>query len=106
MSSIRSMNDFYKRMDAADDKVIVLDFYATWCGPCKDIEKTVKALARKYSDRVTVLKIDVDKFDELVEKYKVRSMPKFVFLKNNRSLGNVTGADEDKLTRMMAKVAK
>lgn len=106
MACVRSMKDFDNRMECAGDKVIVLDFYATWCGPCQDIDKLVKSLARKYSDKVTVLKINVDKFDFLVEKYKVRSMPKFVFIKNNRTLGNINGADEEKLMKMMAKVGK
>lgn len=106
MTSVRSMNDFYRRIESAGDKVILLDFTATWCGPCQDMEKTVKSLARRYDKEAVILKIDVDRFEYLVEKYKVRSMPKFVFLKNNRNVGSFTGADEDKLIRMMAKFAK
>ncbi|EDV91868.1 thioredoxin-1 [Drosophila grimshawi] len=106
MTNIRSMNDFHKRLCDADDKIVVLDFYATWCGPCKDIEKLVKSLARQYASKAIVLKINVDKYDELVEKYKVRNMPTFVFLKGNRSMGKVIGADDHKLTHMMAKHCK
>ncbi|KAH8244811.1 hypothetical protein KR032_000570 [Drosophila birchii] len=106
MSSIRSMNDYWKRVEAADNKLIVLDFYANWCGPCKGMDPTVKALARKYAAKAVVLKVDVDKYDELTERYKVRSMPTFVFLKNNRRVASFSGADEDKLTTMMAKLVK
>ncbi|XP_030568677.1 thioredoxin-1 [Drosophila novamexicana] len=106
MSAIRSVNDFYKRIEAAENKVVLLDFYATWCGPCKEMDPMVKSLARQYASKAIVIKVNVDKFEELVEKYKVRSMPTFVFLKSNRSLGKIVGADEHKLTRMMAKVCK
>ncbi|ALC48358.1 dhd [Drosophila busckii] len=106
MSTVRSMNDFHKRMEEAENKIVLLDFYATWCGPCADMDKTVKSLARKYAGKVVVLKINVDKFEDLVDKYKVRCMPTFVFLKGNRRISSVTGADDEKLTHMMAKVVK
>ncbi|KAH8332161.1 hypothetical protein KR067_001223 [Drosophila pandora] len=106
MASIRSMSDYYKRMEDANNKLVVLDFYADWCGPCKAMDGTVKSLARKYSTKAVVIKINVDKFDDLTEKYRVRSMPTFVFLKNNRKVGGFSGADEDKLTHMMAKLVK
>ncbi|XP_034489604.1 thioredoxin-1 [Drosophila innubila] len=106
LSTIRSLNDFQKRIEAADNKIVVLDFYATWCGPCKDIEKTVKSLSRQYADKALFMKINVDKYEELVQKYKVRSMPTFVFLKGNRRVGSIVGADEHKLVHLMAKLAK
>ncbi|EDW82339.1 deadhead 3 [Drosophila willistoni] len=105
-SAIRSMNDFYKRVEAADDKLIVLDFYATWCGPCKDMEGTVKSLARQYASKVVFIKVNVDKFDELTEKYSVRSMPTFVFLKGTRRVFSFSGADDDKLIKTVSKLAK
>ncbi|KAL7743777.1 hypothetical protein ACLKA6_016836 [Drosophila palustris] len=106
LSTIRSVNDFHKRIDGAENKIVVLDFYATWCGPCKEIEKLVKSLSRQYADKALFLKINVDKYDELVTKYKVRSMPTFIFIKGNRRLGSIVGADEHKLVHMMAKLAK
>ncbi|XP_016983377.1 thioredoxin-1 [Drosophila rhopaloa] len=106
MSVIRTMSDYHKKIEAASDKLVVLDFYANWCGPCKDMDSTVKSLARKYSSKAVVLKIDVDRFDELTERYKVRSMPTFVFIKNNRRVAAFSGADEHKLSNMMAKLVK
>ncbi|XP_023162016.1 thioredoxin-1 [Drosophila hydei] len=104
MSSIRSMNEFYKRLDASDHKLIVLDFYATWCGPCKDMDSVVKSLAHKYGSRVDIIKIDVDRFDDLMEMYNVRSMPTFVFIKNNRKMSRIIGADEHKLKQTVYKL--
>ncbi|XP_030378843.1 thioredoxin-1 [Scaptodrosophila lebanonensis] len=106
MTAIRSINDFYKRLEAADRKLVVLDFYATWCGPCKDMEKTVKRMATQHSGKAVIIKINTDKYDELSEKYKVNSLPTFVFIKNNRRVGKFSGADEDKLVRMMSQLAK
>ncbi|XP_023165742.1 thioredoxin-1-like [Drosophila hydei] len=106
MTAIRNMSEFHKRFEAAEHKVIVLDFYATWCAPCKDIDKVVKALARQYASKVEVIKINVDRFEDLVETYKVRSMPTFVFIKNNRKVGRVIGADEHKLKQTLSKICK
>ncbi|XP_017051920.1 thioredoxin-1 [Drosophila ficusphila] len=106
MSSVRTMSDYYKKIESAGDKLVVLDFYADWCGPCKQIESTVKSLARKYSSKAVVIKVNVDKFEGLSERYNVRSMPTFVFLKSNHRVGSFSGADEDKLANMMSKLVK
>ncbi|EDW05503.1 thioredoxin-1 [Drosophila mojavensis] len=104
MTAIRNMNEFYKRLDASDRKLVVLDFYATWCGPCQEMDSVVKSLARKYGSRVDIMKINVDRFEELMDMYNVRSMPTFVFIKNNRKMSRMTGADEYKLKQMIYKL--
>ncbi|KAH8294473.1 hypothetical protein KR018_010173, partial [Drosophila ironensis] len=93
----------HKRMEDARNKLVVLDFYADWCGPCQVIERTVWSLARKYFSKAVVIKINVAKFDDLMEYY---SMPPFVFLKNKRKVGGFSGADEDKLIHIMTKLVK
>ncbi|EDW71664.1 deadhead 2b [Drosophila willistoni] len=105
-TATRSLNDFHKRLEAADRKLVVLDFYATWCGICKEMEGTVKSLARQYAGKAVFIKINVDKFEELTEKYNVRSMPTFVFLKGMRRVSSFSGADDDKLIRTVTKLAK
>ncbi|XP_022227514.1 thioredoxin-1 [Drosophila obscura] len=106
MSCIRGMNDFKKKMEAAEGKVVVLDFYANWCQPCKDMEKAVKAMALKYSSKAVVLKINVDKFDDLTEQYKITHMPTYIFQRGTKRLDRYTGNDEKKLMKIMAKLIK
>ena len=102
--TIRTFAEFDKKISAAGDKLVVLDFYATWCGPCKDMDPVVRSLERKYSD-VIVLKINVDKFEDIAEKYKVRSMPTFVFLRNKKKISSFSGADERTLATKFSKLS-
>ena len=58
----------------------VIDFYATWCGPCKAISPFFEKLKGEYSDKVNFVSIDVDQDTETAMKYSVSAMPTFVFL--------------------------
>ena len=59
----------------------IVDFYATWCGPCKVFSKTLEEI--KELPDVTIEKVDIEDNPELTEQYKVRSVPTLVFFKNN-----------------------
>lgn len=74
------------------DGSVVIDFFATWCGPCKHIAPKFEELSKMYT-HVTFLKVDVDESAELAEKFDVRAMPTFVFLKNGRIYKKIEGAD-------------
>jgi len=71
---------------------VVIDFFATWCGPCKRIAPTYERLAQSLSS-VVFLKVDVDESPELVNEFDVSSMPTFVFLKDGQEVKRVEGAD-------------
>ena len=71
---------------------VVIDFFATWCGPCKRIAPTFENLATAFTT-VTFLKVDVDECAELVEKFSISAMPTFVFLKDGQVVKKVEGAD-------------
>lgn len=101
MVDIKSKADFYKQLKVADDKVIMLEFYTSWCSLCEDINKTVNLLSRKYRNLI-VLKIDLDKFEYIAERYKVESMPDFVFIQNYRKLAHIPCPDEETLATMMS----
>lgn len=72
--------------------VVVIDFFATWCGPCKNIAPKFEELAKLYST-VTFLKVDVDESAELVDKFGITAMPTFVFLQNGSVVKVIEGAD-------------
>ena len=63
-------------------KLVLVDFWAEWCGPCKQIAPTLEELAEKYSENLSVCKVDVDSNRELALQYNVRSIPSLMIFKN------------------------
>lgn len=103
---IKNMDEFDKKLNNGGDTLLVLDFYATWCGPCKEMDPHVKKLVKDYKDKVNVLKINVDKFPDICDYYKVKSMPTFVFIRNKKRLSSFAGADEKLLKDKMKSLVK
>ena len=62
------------------DKPAVIDFYATWCGPCRRLSPILERLAKEYSGKITVYKVDVDAEPELASVFGVRSIPSVLFI--------------------------
>ncbi|WOO85169.1 Peptide-N(4)-(N-acetyl-beta-glucosaminyl)asparagine amidase [Vanrija pseudolonga] len=81
-------------------QLLVIDFHAVWCGPCKFIAPVIEKLAEKY-DEVKFVKIDVDKQRELAQRYKVSAMPTFKFLKGGVVVDELRGADARKLAALV-----
>ena len=71
---------------------VVIDFFATWCGPCKHIAPKFEEMSKIFPS-IVFLKVDVDESAEMVDKFNIRAMPTFVFLKNGSVVKTVEGAD-------------
>ncbi|MBD5236384.1 MAG: thioredoxin [Bacteroidales bacterium] len=78
-------------------KVVVIDFWATWCGPCVKLGPVVEELAEKYGDKAVIGKINIDEETEIVGENGIRSVPTVLFFKDGevqaRSVGLVSLAD-------------
>jgi thioredoxin 1 len=74
------------------DVPTLVDFWAVWCGPCKQIAPTVDALADEYKGRVHVGKVDVDHNQITAQQYGVRSIPTLLIFKGGRVVGQLVGA--------------
>ena len=72
--------------------VCLVDFYADWCGPCRSLAPTINKLADEFKGEVKVLKINVDNFQELAQKYKANSIPNVVILKDGNEVNRLVGA--------------
>lgn len=66
----------------ANNPIVVVDFSATWCGPCKKVAPIVEELANDYSGKAAIGKVDVDDSPDLTERYGIRSVPTILFFKN------------------------
>ncbi|XP_009592735.1 thioredoxin H2-like [Nicotiana tabacum] len=84
------------------NKLVVIDFTAAWCGPCKYIEPVINDFAAKYTD-VEFVKIDVDELAKVAEEYGVQAMPTFVLIKKGKVIDKVVGADKDGLKKKIEK---
>ena len=62
------------------DKPAIIDFYATWCGPCKSIAPSLEELAEEFKDQIYIYKIDTDKEQELAAAFGIRSIPTLLFI--------------------------
>ncbi|XP_077201402.1 thioredoxin-like [Paroedura picta] len=96
MQSIGNLNDFQTQLRDAGPKLIVVDFSATWCGPCKMIKPFFHSLCEKYPD-VLFIEIDVDDAQDVAAHCDVKCMPTFQFYKNNVKVHEFSGANKEKL---------
>uniref|UniRef100_A0A8C6UAS8 Thioredoxin n=1 Tax=Neogobius melanostomus TaxID=47308 RepID=A0A8C6UAS8_9GOBI len=92
-----------KELKAAGSKLVVVDFTASWCGPCKMIAPVFEKMADENKD-VVFLKVDVDEASDVSEKCGISSMPTFQFYKNGEKLEQFSGASEEKLRATVAKL--
>ena len=76
----------------AGDQPVVIDFWATWCGPCRTIAPIVEELAAEYEGKVVIGKCDVEDNDEITMKYGVRNIPTIVFIKGGEVVDKHVGA--------------
>lgn len=76
----------------AGERPAIIDFYATWCGPCKMMAPVMDTLAEEYQGRVDIYKVDVDKEQHLASLFGVRSIPTFVFIPKDGKPRVTTGA--------------
>lgn len=78
------------------DKLVVIDFWAEWCGPCKMVGPIIDEISKEYKDKVVVGKVDVDNNDEAATKYNIRNIPTILFIKNREIVDKVVGVTSKK----------
>ena len=71
---------------------LVLDFWATWCGPCRMVAPVLSELAEKYDGKLVVGKCDVEEADELAAEFGIRNIPTILFFKNGQVVDKLVGA--------------
>lgn len=71
--------------------VVMIDFWAAWCGPCRMISPTVEELAKEYSGKIKVLKLNTDDNSEIASRYKIMGIPTIMFFKDGIKIDQIVG---------------
>lgn len=87
-----------------EKKPVIVDFWATWCGPCKMIAPELEKLANEYSDKVKVGKINVDEQEELAMQFNIEVIPTLVLFENGKETKRISGFfDKEELVEKLLK---
>ena len=74
------------------DKPLVVDFWATWCGPCRMVAPIIEELAKEYEGKLVVGKCDVEENEDLAAEFGIRNIPTILFFKNGEVVDKLIGA--------------
>ena len=86
--------------EISQDKKVIIDFFAEWCGPCKKIAPQYIELSKKFTD-IDFYKCNVDETSELSEQFDVNALPTFIFLLNGKVVNKLEGADIEGLKKLI-----
>lgn len=91
MSTVTYVQDNEFEQIIKDESIVVVDFTATWCGPCKKVSPMMDQLAADYDGRVKVVKVDVDKNKSVAKQYGIRSIPAVLVIKSGELVETLVG---------------
>ncbi len=82
----------YEEIVMKSDKAVVLDFWATWCGPCRMIAPIIEEMASEYDGKAIIGKVDVDNAPQAAAKFGIRNIPTVLYIKNGEIVDKQIGA--------------
>ena len=102
MEVIKLNNENFKNEVTESDKLVLVDFYADWCGPCKMMSPIIDEIAVEMGDKVKVCKLNVDSAQDIAIQYNVMSIPTLIIFKNGQVINTVIGLQEkEKITNIL-----
>lgn len=104
MTTTYLYNDNFMPKIQSSDKPVMVDFSASWCGPCRMIAPIVEEIAEEYDGMLEVYKVDVDEADAVAAQYEVMSIPTIMFFKNGEEQERIIGfRSKEELIRAVQK---
>ena len=91
MSVILLNNESFEKEVKNTDKVVLIDFYADWCGPCKMMSPIIDQIASEVDDKIKICKLNVDEAQDIAIEYNVMSIPTLIIFKNGNVVNTLVG---------------
>jgi thioredoxin 1 len=91
-NTVTVTDDSFEKDVLNSDKTVVVDFWATWCGPCKMVAPVLDEIAGENSEKITVAKLDIDQNPSTARDYQVMSIPTMIVFKDGRPVKQIVGA--------------
>jgi thioredoxin len=91
ITNIENVEHLNKVIEISNERLLILEFYADWCPPCKDLTPILEKIAKEKSSTVSIYKIDVDRHRELMDSFRVTGIPHVSFVKNKENVFSLTG---------------
>ena len=88
MLNIKSKEEF---VDLSKEGLLVVDFYADWCGPCRMLSPVMEELAAEFENKAKFAKLNVDNVDEVASAFRIMSIPCVVFIKDGKEVNRIVG---------------
>lgn len=105
LAQLTTMDDFKRNVESSKQPVLV-DFYATWCGPCRDLAPTIGSLSDQYRGRVTFYRVDVDQGRELSDKFGVKTIPTVIVFVGGKQSKRLSNEARDNYVRALDQAVK
>ena len=90
MAKIATKTNFDELLQ--EEKLVIVDFWATWCGPCRMLSPLLDEVEEEMADKVEVVKVNVDDADEIAMRFRIMSIPTLLFFKNGQMVDRSVGA--------------
>lgn len=84
--------DNFEKEVLKSDKLVIVDFWATWCMPCKMLSHTIEEIAKEYKDKYKVTKLNIDDAMDIATDYNVMNIPTLIFFNNGKEVARIVGA--------------
>lgn len=92
MNSVTTIQEADFQNDVLEaDRPVLVDFFATWCGPCRALAPVLDAVAKAYEGRIKVVKVDVDTAPNLAAHYRIRGVPTMMFFRDGKVVDTIVG---------------
>ena len=102
MATLKVTDEIFEEQVLKNEKPVLVDFWAEWCGPCKMLTPTIDSLAEEFHGKCSIGKLNVDDHSEVAAKYGIRSIPCLLFFKDGKVEKQVVGAvDKDQIASIL-----